>query len=67
MADHDEVDLQTYMRDHDLVTSRQLAEHFDCGQTTAVRWMKDEHLWVVTVDGQWDEVYVERTLKKRGK
>lgn len=62
-------DLHTYMQDHELESSRQVAEHFDIGQTTAMRWLKNEHLWVVTVwDGTsyvWVEVYTERTLKER--
>jgi len=60
------VSLETYMGDVGLESTRQLAEHFDIGQTTAVRWMKNENLWVVVDDDGWLEVYTERTLKERG-
>ncbi len=58
--------LEEYMEANDLESSRQIAEHFDIGQTTAMRWLKNETLWVVAGgDMRWIEVYTERTLKKR--
>ncbi len=66
MSDRNYQSLPDYMESMGLFSTREIAEHFGIGQTSAVRWTKNENLWVVTDATGWLEVYTERTLKVRG-
>ncbi len=62
--------LEDYCEPRELVTTREIAEHFGVSQATIVRWQKQDNLWVIVdpeKDGEnvWDEVFVEKVLKKR--